>query len=117
VSFETVTKGVSMNTFNHTPGPWACNMSFGNWHIRQDPANWDGRGYQGICTAPAAPKNTQQGDMFKANARLITASPDLLDALQDLLNAHAVPSSVCKERPAYEKALAAIDKAVAGAAT
>jgi hypothetical protein len=47
----------------HTPGPWACNMSLGNWHIRQDPANWDGMGYQGICTVPASRKGTQAGDM------------------------------------------------------
>ena len=90
-------------------------MSFGCWHVRQDPVNWDGRGYQAICTLPAERKGTLYGDMFAANARLITAAPDLLEALQDLLNAHAVPSSVCNDRPAYEKALAAIDKATVGA--
>jgi hypothetical protein len=59
-------------------------MSFGNWHIKQDPVNWDGRGYQGICTVPAVRKGTHCGEMFAANARLITAAPDLLDALQNL---------------------------------
>lgn len=47
----------------------------------------------------------------EANAPLIASAPDLLDALIDLVAAHPVPSSICAERPAYEKALAAIERA------
>lgn len=32
----------------------------------------------------------------------------LVDALQAMVDAHAVPSSLCKERPVYEQALAAL---------
>lgn len=48
----------------------------------------------------------------QANAQLIAAAPQLFEALQNLLGAHAIPSSICKERPAYEAAQAAIAKAV-----
>jgi hypothetical protein len=45
------------------------------------------------------------------DARLMAAAPDLLEALQAIVEAHAIPSSICKERPVYEAALAAISKA------
>ena len=38
---------------------------------------------------------------------------ELLDALKDLLDANAIPSTACKERAAYDKARAAIAKAEA----
>lgn len=72
----------------HTPGPWAIHHDgkplFGYWHIRQDPKDWDGHGYQAICTLPASKKGTHYGDMFQANAVLIAAAPDLLAALQQV---------------------------------
>lgn len=55
-------------------------------------------------------------DDNKANARLIASAPDLLAALASMVEAHAVPSSICKERPAYEAACAAIAKATGRAA-
>lgn len=68
----------------HTPGPWKCDERphFGAWFVRQDPVNWNGMGYQLICDCPAEKKGTHYGDMFKANARLIAAAPDMLDALR-----------------------------------
>lgn len=71
----------------HTPGPWKVSSErplFGFWQVRQDPLNWDGNGYQAICTVPASTKNTPYGDMFRANARLIAAAPDLLAALREI---------------------------------
>ena len=47
----------------------------------------------------------------EANARLVAAAPDLLEALKAMIAAHVVPSTACKERPAYEQAVAAIAKA------
>lgn len=74
--------GVSMNEQQgHTPGPWAIHHDgkplFGYWHVRQDPKDWDGMGYQAICTLPASKAGTHYGEMFRANAHLITAAPDL----------------------------------------
>ena len=48
----------------------------------------------------------------EANLSLIAAAPELLEALQGLIDAHAVPSSACKERPAYNAARKAISKAL-----
>lgn len=62
----------------HTPGPWVAPPPiFGRQSVRQDPSNWNGRGFQLICTLPSSPKGTHYGEMFKANARLIAAAPDL----------------------------------------
>lgn len=36
---------------------------------------------------------------------------ELLEALKTLIDAHPIPSSVCSDRPAYEQARAAIQKA------
>src|ERR1700723_1408247 len=71
---------------SHTPGPWkACPPRFGHQFVRQDPADWDGQGYQHICTLPQANKGTYYGEMFASNARLIVAAPDMLEAVQGIL--------------------------------
>jgi hypothetical protein len=71
----------------HTRGPWKCDKDpvFGSWFVRQDPKDWNGMGYQLICDCPAERKGTHYGDMFKANAALIAAAPDLLDGCNALL--------------------------------
>lgn len=81
----------------HTKGPWACDRRpvFGSWYVRQDPANWDGNGYQFICELPADKKGTHYGDMFAANASLIAAAPDLLDALEQAVDALSRCYNVC----------------------
>lgn len=61
-----------------TPGPWKAVLQFGDWMVRQDPKDWDGKGYQFVAGLPASRKGTHYGDMFKANAVLISAAPDLL---------------------------------------
>ena len=71
---------------SHTPGPWkACPPRFGHQFVRQDPDDWDGHGYQHICTLPQSNKGTYYGEMFRANARLIAAAPDMLEALQGII--------------------------------
>lgn len=72
----------------HTAGPWKLahdRPMFGWWHIRQDPPNWNGQGYQAICSMPSERKGNHYGDMFAANARLIAAAPCLLAALKGVL--------------------------------
>ena len=72
----------------HTPGPWKVVMQYGVWHVREDPLNWDGRGYQHIASLPTEKKGSHYGDMFSANARLIAAAPELLDELRKLRRAY-----------------------------
>lgn len=85
----------------HTPGPWAY------------------RTEDGYCGEIVASNGTFlcafADDPSEANARLIAAAPDLLDALSVLLA--AVQRSVCEgSGPAQDLAHAAIAKAAGGAA-
>lgn len=59
-----------MSTAKHTPGPWSV-ISEG----MASPKVVDGAGF-GICHTTYAPTGAE------ANARLISASPDLLEALK-----------------------------------
>ena len=69
------------NNAAHTPGPWIVNLD--------DTVYQAGKGGRRICDCelspphlrPAAPNETD-----KANARLIAAAPDLLAALESLLD-------------------------------
>ena len=86
----------------HTPGPWEAradpNSSLpDDWCIGTGPQNID---KVAVCS--------------KCDARLIAAAPELLEALQEMIDAHAIPSTVCNERPTYEKAMKAIAKATGG---
>ena len=85
-----------MNKF--TPGPWRV----------QD----DGRQIN-VRTADGMPicELWLVGNETRANAQLLSASPVLLAALKNLLISHAIPSSICKERIAYEEAQVAIARA------
>lgn len=90
----------------HTPGPWKVVMQYGVWHVREDPLNWDGRGYQHVASLPTEKKGSHYGEMFSANARLIAAAPELLEALQ-FIREHGEEFSGL----AAKKAIAAINKA------
>jgi hypothetical protein len=94
----------------HTPGPWLFEPApHGAFDICKDP-NSLGR-YMVIATR--GPHDVRAAEMH-ANARLIAAAPDLLEALQGLLV--AVQRSVCEgSGPAQEAAHAAIAKATEGA--
>ena len=65
----------------HTPGPWTCSEKPNGpwWQIAA--------GNQSICTAHATDKKNTQvyAGMFHANAQLIAAAPDLLEALDQLV--------------------------------
>lgn len=79
-----------MSEYKHTSGPWVISNngkpSFGNFHIRQDPKDWKGHGYQSICSSHASTKGTAYGEMFAANAKLIASAPALIDALDEIIN-------------------------------
>ena len=80
-------------TTQHTPGPWRTSDN-GEWT-----ASYDGLGsscYQGIkdefgnvvALAVAHDPNLFSDPDTYANARLIAAAPDLLEALKNLLESH-----------------------------
>ena len=67
----------------YTPGPWKVEgPRFGYFTVRQDPKNWDGRGYQAICGLPSLTKRSAWRPTFEANAHLIAAAPALYEALK-----------------------------------
>ena len=43
--------------------------------------------------------------------RLHEVNQELVEPSEGMIDAHAIPSSICKDRPAYEKAQAALAKA------
>ena len=92
----------------HTPGPW---------NIRKVPTGRMGRDWSeipGVVTCHSFERNgeTQCGVyMSEANARLIAAAPDLLDALKMVLDD---PEALQGRPRTYECVMEAIQKATGG---
>lgn len=96
----------------HTPGPWAVDADAYPIFIYSESETWpliDELGNEEGCKG-AFIANT--GDN-KANARLIAAAPDLLEALKDMLDGHEDACTGYGEGAA-DKARAAIAKATGG---
>lgn len=81
----------------HTPGPW---------YVEDDE--------RGILTTVTS----DYGDIdyltlpnHRANACIIAAAPELLEALEAIVNRSEVDHEVCIRQPDYDRALAAINKA------
>ena len=77
----------------HTKGPWDLQRPmFGEQHIYVNSENSvDGKagsGRQHICVLPYEGKGggAAYREMFNANAKLISAAPDMFEALQDALS-------------------------------
>lgn len=89
----------------HTPGPWSVgDRPAGEWwHIYA--------GNQSICTAHATSKKHAPvcAEMFRANAILIAAAPELLKALINLERTAGLPAM--HDDPVRVAARAAIAKA------
>ena len=67
-----------MEQFKHTPGPW----SYRYWSNCSDRNLLEG--YSISADGHIVPMNTSEGDLYEAeaNARLIAAAPELLEALK-----------------------------------
>lgn len=94
-----------------TPGHWLFQPKpvFGRASVRQDPVDWNGMGYQHICSFPWT-------DHLLPNGHLIAAAPDLaidgqflLDRLADLeLPEELARDWFCHVEPALERFAAAL---------
>ena len=70
-------------TTQHTPGPWKIGEITGG----QDGGIWaeiDGQGHSGIAQVVWKMEDDERTPRCEANARLIAAAPDLLEALQQI---------------------------------
>ena len=103
----------------HTPGPWEAKHRAG--HDNQYRTEIFSAEHGGIATCAWTPKNCGNGvtgTYREANARLIAAAPDLLEALQAarselwrLLDAKGIHPKDIRQWPEALKADAAIAKA------
>ena len=90
-----------MNTTKHTPGPW----KFAHGTDEQLVHEWSDVAY--IDTR--IPERTKAEQI--ANARLISAAPELLDALRDIIGQCDDGKAALDNNGTYKKARAAIAKA------
>jgi hypothetical protein len=94
----------------HTPAPWGI-------EIAADGLNkWVGCSRYSVATIAELPNQVNIGEA-DANARLIAAAPELLEALTNLCGlAEKRPGSLHEYKAAVDSARAAIAKATGGAA-
>ena len=87
----------------HTPGPWTASARHSSNDGTQD--EMSGLGWE----IEGPPEPMLRGQFAKAaDAYLIAAAPDLLEALEDFCEHHNCPAAIC---PVQEAALAALAKA------
>jgi hypothetical protein len=82
----------------HTPGPWTIDVAYGGWSIRS-------KGIMLALSGGSISTWITPEDEDAANARLIAAAPDLLEALKRVCS-HGYRTS-----PDWDNARAAIAKA------
>lgn len=97
----------------HTPGPWNVYESDDGHEIRMGRAN-DSISYPSHCIVTydhmIYPVDGEQYEEAEANARLIAAAPELLEALEGMVEAFYLTTSPPQEDTFY-KAVQAISKA------
>lgn len=100
----------------HTPGPWRLdnNIAYG-WKTNPFSITVRKRGVHSTTVANIPAKQTISRDEAEANARLIAAAPELLEALKDMLDGHEDACTGYGEGAA-DKARVAIAKATGGEA-
>jgi len=103
-------------TTHHTPGPWVAYRNSAFWEI--NPVNGGENGIPfSVGDVCASKPGFPDCGLQEANARLISAAPDLLEALETVLNAIVIgndgdeqPVEDLLEAWIYTKAHTAIQK-------
>jgi hypothetical protein len=92
---------------NHTPGPWVAERNSHYWHIR--PVSGTPPFIGDVCASN--PEDADSG-LQEANARLVAAAPELLEALKNLVSIPAF-NVLLRVNGGHQlrKACEAIDKA------
>ena len=100
-----------MKEMKHTPGPWVCQTQANGSSIRHPVILSD----EGAVATAQWCDNTQKTN---ANARMIAATPDLLEALRMWLDIHDTPAGFAgKYGKALDAAIAAQQLRVEAAAS
>jgi hypothetical protein len=104
-------------TTQHTPGPWAFSQSAQYGDTRFYVAQGDGAPYtphySDVATLIAETVNDERRSIQEANARLIAAAPDLLDALKKVMPFIDCIAAVTREEIIeYEAAMKMADAAI-----
>lgn len=73
----------------HTPGPWFAVRNCAYWEVNPSNAG-NGVPWTVADICPSSPGNPD-GGLQEANARLIAAAPELLNALEDFVMACNIP--------------------------
>ena len=99
----------------HTPGPWAFSQSSQYGDTRFYVAQADGAPYtphySDVATLIAETVNDERRSIQEANARLIAAAPELLEALKRIEFAFSPLAKDCTLANLIDEARAAIAKA------
>ncbi len=93
----------------HTPAPWTKELTPGGYAIN---AGGDNKEEDTFCNIALVIEDQEDGDETEANARLISAAPDLLEALKkcfEIMSRVTFPGTAVDLL--YEEARAAIQKA------
>lgn len=95
---------------SHTPGPWHYHS---NSLVTTSPDDRLGETVaRAVGTSIQVFHNHKPEHIAEANARLIAAAPELLEALRELLAVSPYDSTLPEVRPAVDKSIAALRKAI-----
>ena len=109
----------------HTPGPWYAVRNSAFWEVNPQREYEDDHIPYTVADCCASDPRNPDGGLQEANARLIAAAPDLLEALEAAVDCGMVPKSSAEHGGAARHARqvvvaymirAAIAKAKGGAA-
>lgn len=102
-----------MKEFKGTPGPWRLDEFDAVVHGEEPSHGWDRKETVRVSGVALPGRVTEE---YAANTRLVAASPDLLSALQHLVEVYDDPTgkqwTTTSKKAAIAEARAAIDKAL-----